>query len=210
MNKISILLVDDEVLLRQGLRLMLEQEPFVGKISEAGDASEFAKQLAGDNFDYVLLDIKLQGESGFELLEVLKKSKQKAKVVAVTGMDGVELIVNLLKAGCLGIVYKLNGYREILKTIEALIEGESYFPEKVRKIIQANSKRWDNVPPVSLSFHEMELLKAIANGATTKQIANDLRLPDSTAETYRIRLMKKLGVVNTASLLAYAYRNGIL
>jgi two-component system response regulator DegU len=77
-------------------------------------------------------------------------------------------------------------------------------------VIQANAHRWDQVPPVVLNFLEKELLKAIASGLTTKEIASQLKMSDATAETYRIRLIRKVGVQNTAGLMAYAYRNGIL
>jgi two-component system response regulator FimZ (fimbrial Z protein) len=210
MKKLSVLIVDDEVLIRQGLRAILEKEPFVGSIYEAGTKEEFNSRLDENVIDLILLDIRLRKTSGLELLKLLKKIDRRPKVIAVTGLEGVELIVNLLKAGCDGIVYKLDGYKEILKTIEAILDGKHYLPDRVRKIIQSNAKRWDKTPVVVLSFQEMELVRAIANGLTTKQMAADLKLKPATAETYRIRLLKKIGVPNTASLLAYAYRNGIL
>lgn len=210
MKKISVLIVDDEVLIRQGLRAILEKEPFINLIFEAGTKEEFVARLQENAIDLVLLDIRLRKTNGLELLKLLKKIDKKPKVIAVTGLEGVELIVNLLKTGCHGIVYKLDGYKEILKTIESILEGKHYLPERVRKIIQANAKRWDKIPVVELSFQEMELVRAIANGLTTKQMAFNLKLKPATAETYRIRLLKKIGVPNTAALLAYAYRNGIL
>jgi DNA-binding NarL/FixJ family response regulator len=188
----------------------LEKEPFVSSIHEAGTKEEFLDRLQENVIDLILLDIRLRKTNGLELLKLLKKIDQRPKVIAVTGLEGVELIVNLLKAGCDGIVYKLDGYKEILKTIEAILEGKHYMPDRVLKIIQVNAKRWDKVPVVTLSFPEMELVRAIANGLTTKQIASEMKLKHATAETYRIRLLKKIGVPNTASLLAYAYRNGIL
>jgi DNA-binding NarL/FixJ family response regulator len=210
MKKLSILIVDDEVLIRQGLRAILEKEPFINSIHEAGNKEEFNGRLQENVIDMILLDIRLRKTSGLELLKLLKKNNQQPKVIAVTGLEGVELIVNLLKAGCDGIVYKLDGYKEILKTIEAILEGKHYLPDRVVKIIQSNARRWDKTPVVVLSFQEMELVRAIANGLTTKQMASELKLKPATAETYRIRLLKKIGVPNTASLLAYAYRNGIL
>jgi DNA-binding NarL/FixJ family response regulator len=210
MNQINILIVDDEALVRDGLKSLLQKEPFVKSISVAWDKAEFMKVIKESQIDVILLDIRLRGESGLELLSYLTKSKHPAQVVALTGLDGVELIVNLLKQGVKGIVYKLDGYTEILRTIEAVIKGESYFPSNILKIIQQNAARWDEVPSVSLTMQEKELLKAITTGATTKEIGPRLKMTSATAETYRTRLMKKLGVVNTAAMLAYAYRNGIL
>jgi DNA-binding NarL/FixJ family response regulator len=210
MNKINILIVDDEALLRQGLRSMLEKEAFVHTVYEAGDGEEFRKALS-NQIDIVLLDIRLRRESGLELLKVLQETKgHQPKVIAVTGLDGIELIINLLKSGVHGIVYKLDGYDEIIKSINAIMNSDSYFPANILKIIQSNHRQWDTTPGITLSFQEKELLKAIATGSTTKQIAVDLKMTEATAETYRIRLMKKVGVSNTAALLAFAFRNGIL
>ncbi len=210
MDRINILLVDDEALIREGLRSLLEKEPFVAKIYEASDAVEFNAQISTHRIDIILLDIRLREVSGVALLESVKGHKHKPKIIAVTGMEGVELIINLLKAGVDGIVYKLDGYEEIRKTIKSILASGNYFPEKILRIIQTNSNRWDNTPAVTLSFQDMQILKAIARGSITKEIASELKMTEATAETYRIRLVKKVGVSNTAALLAYAYRNGIL
>jgi DNA-binding NarL/FixJ family response regulator len=109
-----------------------------------------------------------------------------------------------------GIVYKLDGYEEIRKTIKSILASGNYFPEKILRIIQSNAKRWDHIPTVTLSAQELYILKALSRGAITKEIATELKMAEATAETYRLRLIKKVGVSNTAALLAYAYRNGIL
>jgi DNA-binding NarL/FixJ family response regulator len=210
MEKINILIVDDEALIREGLRSLLEKESFVGKIYEACDAGEFMERLSGNQIGLILLDIRLRNASGVELLEVVRKKNGGTKVIAVTGMEGVELIINLLKGGVDGIVYKLDGYEEIRKTIKSILASGNYFPEKVLRIIQSNAKSWDKMPTVVLNQQELNLLKAIARGSITKEIANELKMAEATAETYRLRLIKKVGASNTAALLAYAYRNGIL
>lgn len=211
MKGINILLVDDEALLRDGLRSLLLKESFVGAVYEASDLGSFEEQLAAHTIDIILMDIRLKTTNGMELIALLKKkNKTHPKVIAVTGLEGVELMINLLKAGVHGIVNKLDGYTEILKTLTAVLKAESYFSEKILKIIQTNSHCWDVVPPVILTFQEKELLHGIASGQTTKEIALSLKMTESTIETYRIRLIKKVGLTNTAALLAYSYRNGIL
>jgi DNA-binding NarL/FixJ family response regulator len=209
MSKLNFLLVEDEALIREGLRSLLEKENFIKEILEASNSNEFLQQIK-KQVDIVLMDFRLQDTNGLELLSVLKKEPVPPKVIMLTGLEGTELIMNLLKSGVHGIVYKLDGFKEIIKTIRAVMERGSYFSEKVLNIIQTNAHRWDQIPPVILSLPERDLLKAIANGLTTKAIASLLKMSDSTAETYRIRLIKKVGVQNTAGLLAYAYRNGIL
>ena len=210
MKKINVLLVDDEDLLRQGLRSLLEKEIFVNSISEAGNSEDFHRMLSAQSFDIILLDIKMPGSKGNELLESINAFPIRPKVIAVTGLDGVELTINLLKLGINGIVYKLDGYTEIVKTIQEVLKTGSYFHDRTLRIIQHNANRWDKVPSIALNFQEAAMIKALATGLTTKAMAMELNLTEATAETYRIRLIKKTGAPNTAALLAYAYRNGML
>ena len=210
MKRVNILLVDDEILIRQGIRALLSKEDFVDSIFEAGNAKEFHEQVALHRLDIILLDVKLPGAKGHELLGSLADKENGPKVIAVTGMEGVELIINLLKSGISGVVFKLDGYAEIVKTIKEVMSSGHYFQDKITRIIENNTHRWDHVPPVSLSFQENELLQIISSGVTTKAMAVKLKMTEATTETYRTRLLKKLGVPNTAALLAYAYRNGIL
>ena len=209
MDKFNFLLVEDETLIREGLKSLLQQEAFVGSISEAANKREF-QQAFNLEIDFVLLDFKLRNTNGLELMQLIKSAGRPVKVVMLTGLEGNELILNLLKAGVNGIVYKLDGYNEIRKTIEKVLRNENCFSEKVLTIIQQNAHRWDNLPPVTLTFTEKEMLQALTRGLTTREISELTRMTEATIETYRVRLMKKVGVPNTAALIAYAYRNGVL
>lgn len=210
MRKVNLLIVDDDTLLREGLKMLFEKEHFVNAVYEAADEDQFWHHILTSDIDIVLLDIRLKSTNGMKLLQLLKRDRHPSKVIAVTGLLGVELVVNLLRSGCNGIVYKLDGYFEIVKTISAVLEGESYFPMTIIKVIQSNARCWDEIPPVTLKDRELILMSAIARGLTTDEIARELQIPPATAETNRLRLMRKVGVPNTAALLAYAFRNGIL
>ena len=210
MDKITILLVEDEALVREGLHSLLKKEPFVKEVYQAGTSLEFYEKMAIHPIDLILLDLRLQGSSGLDLLASMKKKRVQPKVVAVTGLEGVEVVIHLLKAGVNGIIFKLDGYKEILAAIKSVMETGSYFTEKILRVIQSNAARWDTAPMLDLSFHEKELLRAIAAGMTTKEISRQLKMSESTTETYRMRLTRKLGASNTAALLACAYRNGLL
>lgn len=209
-KRVNILLTEDEVLIRQGMRSLLEKEDFVREIFEAGDESEMHQQLKAHAIDIILMDIKLPGKRGPEILNDLIRYEDHPKVIVVTGLEGTELIINLLKLGVNGVLFKLDGYDEILKAIREVISTGYYFQEKISRIIQANAHRWDQMPTVLLSYQEIELLKGIASGLTTKEMSIQLKMTEATTETYRTRLIKKLSVPNSAGLLAYAYRNGIL
>lgn len=209
MQKINLLIVEDETIFREGLRALLERESFVKTIYEAHDKPSFEAHLL-KSIDIVILDYRLVSTNGLELLAMLKRLQRSPKVIILTGLEGSELVMNLLQAGVHGIVYKPDGFKEVVKTIRNTMTSGSYFSERILDVIKVNAHRWDTVPPVVLSYNEQELLKAIANGLTTKEIAPVLKMTESTAETYRIRLIRKVGVHNTAALMAYAFRNGIL
>lgn len=211
MNRINILIIDDEALVREGLVSLLKREDFVREVHEASCLRECYEKMAVHRINLILLDMRLQGASGLDILTALKKKRVPPKMIAVTGLEGAEVVIALLKKGIDGIVHKLDGYREILAAIRAVMGPHgTYFQEKTIKIIQNNAARWDAAPPVTLTYHERDLLKAIAMGYTTKEISAHMKMAEATTETYRVRLIRKLNVGNTAALLAYAYRNGML
>lgn len=210
MNKLNVLLAEDETLVREGMRALLEKEPFIRNIYEASTGQEAIDLMGSYKIDLVLLDIRMPGLGGAEVVQQLRQRNDSLKIIIVTGLDGIELIINLLRMGVNGIVYKLHGFGEILKAILSVIERGSYFPEQVLQTIRQNAERWENVPPVSLSEKDRLLLGAIVEGLTTKQMATKLHMSERTAETYRQRLIKKVGMQNTAGLIAYAFRNGII
>jgi len=151
MQKFTFLIVEDETVLRDGLRALLERENFVKAIYEAFDRPSFEACIA-KNVDFVLLDYRLVTTNGLELLGMLKRREKAPKVIILTGLEGSELIMNLLQAGVHGIVYKPDGYKELVKTILKTIEAGSYFSERILNVIKSNAHRWDTVPPVVLSF----------------------------------------------------------
>ncbi len=210
MDQYNFLLVDDDMLLREGVRSLLAKEPFVGGLYEAATLDQFDAALRMNQIDFILLDFRLKDINGMELIEHVKTMNLNPKIIVLTGLESAEIVVNLLKAGVHGIVFKLDGYAAILASIHGVIGSGSFFTEKIMKLIQQNVHRWETIPPVVLTPTEKEILRAVADGLTTKETAARLRQPETTTETYRTRLLKKVGVANTAGLIAYAYRNGLL
>lgn len=211
MNKVNILLIEDEVMVRQGFRALLEREPFTGKVFEAGSGVEALTLLFSEpDIDIVLLDIRLKDIHGTELARKIFHHHPLTRIIAVTGLDGSELILNLLTSGIHGFVQKMNGFEEIRKAIKTVMDDGQYFPERVVDVIKQNADQWEGPPPVNLSEQELSLLRAIVSGSTTKEMADTLNLAMRTVETYRVRLMKKTNTLNTAGLIAYGFRNGII
>jgi DNA-binding NarL/FixJ family response regulator len=207
-SKTNFLLIEDETLIREGIIALLEKEPFTGKIFEASGKTDLAK-VSITEVNVILIDFRLRGCNAIDLIPSLKE-KCNAKIIVVTGLEGNEVIVNLLGSGVQAIVHKLDGYQEIRTAIQYVLRNELYFPPQIMKIIHSHAGEWAKTPPVCLSFAEKELILAISSGLTTKQIAVQLRMTEATTETYRLRLIKKLGMPNTAAMMAYAFKNGIL
>src|SRR5690606_14383824 len=114
--KKNFLLVEDEALIREGLKSLLQAESFVKQILEASGKKEFEIQIKNP-VDIVLMDFRLGDANGLDLLPLIKKKDDGIKVIVVTGLEGAELILNLLRAGVHGIVYKLDGYKEIRNAV---------------------------------------------------------------------------------------------
>lgn len=210
MKTLKILLAEDEALVRQGIKALLEKNVPGATLYEAGDGYEVIRLLQEHPIDVVLLDIRMPGKSGMETLLEIKKSFRKTSVIVVTGLEGTELILNLLRDGIHGFVQKINGVEEVMKAIRAVLSGGRYFSENVMQAIQTHADRWETVPPVNFHERELKLLKAMAEGLTTKEIADRHHISVRTAETNRQRLLDKTQSLNTAGLLAYAFRNGII
>lgn len=208
MNNLTLLLAEDEAMVRQGIRAMLEKEG-ITKIYEAATGNEALVILQQNTIDIVLLDIRMPGKSGIETFKEIKKVLPKIPIIVVTGLEGTELILNLLKAGVHGFVQKMNGFEEIMKALEAIAGGGRYFSEEVMEVIRNYSDHWDP-PTIQFKDRELQLLKVIAEGLTSKEIAEKFHMSVRTAETNRQRLLDKTRSLNTAGLIAYAYRNGII
>jgi DNA-binding NarL/FixJ family response regulator len=210
MKKINVLVVDDEPMFREPFCSKLEQQTFIKVVYQAHDELSFLHQLNNHTIDLVLLDIKLQNISGVELFRKLCNHDQRPLVIALTSVPGKAAMIALLQMGIDGIVRKMNFFSEIVTAIEQVLDSGDYFTEDIRQIIKEYRHRWNNLPPVLLSFMEMEVLKALANGATTAKIAALTKMTHSSAKKFKQRLMNKIGVKNSAALISYAYHNGIL
>jgi DNA-binding NarL/FixJ family response regulator len=131
MKPITILIVEDETLIRQGLRALLEKEDFVEAVHEASDSADFKLQISRREFDIILMDMKLPGTKGPDLIANMNVNNGQQKVIVVTGLEGVEIVVNLLKLGVRAIVSKLEGYTEIIKAIKEVMSSGHYFQERI-------------------------------------------------------------------------------
>lgn len=209
-KKINILVVDDDTLLRDGLREKLEREPFVQATFEAWDEHTFMQMVSDHLIDIVLLDIAIPGTNGLILFKKLRSLIKHPDVIAFTELEGPDVIIHFLKAGVDGLVLKHEGYGELLKAINNVRLVGAYFSKDASKIMKDNKHRWDKIPPVILKPQDIDLLRALSKGLTFAQAGEILKMEENSVNKFCSRLRKQLGVNNNAELMIFACNNGIL
>lgn len=210
MEKINILIVEDETMVREMLVTDLQRESYVGKVYEAWNERNFVQAVKNHSIDMILLDMKLEGVNGLALFKKLARLGKRPDVVAFTALTGEEVVINCLKSGIDGMMHKDEGYHELLKTINSVRVLGTYFSPAIKKIMKKNHARWDNIPPVLLDAHDMDILRAVSKGLTNAQIGGEFKISKEAAGKTRSKLMHQFGVENAADLMIFACRNGLL
>jgi DNA-binding NarL/FixJ family response regulator len=213
MKDVHILLVDDHAVLRSGLRLLLDAQPGLQVVGEAGDAQESLELAAKVQPDLVLLDLTLPQMDGIAMLPLLRKLLPSARVLVLTMHDDEGYLRQAFRAGAAGYVLKKAADAELIAAVRAVMRGENYVhPAMTRALLDdllppapANSDPW-----ASLSDREREVLVLVARGYTAAEIGAQLNLSPKTIETYRLRGMEKLGMRSRAALVQFALAHGLL
>ncbi len=211
---IKILLVDDHEVVRHGLRAVVRREPDMIVVGEAGDGASALRQAAELLPDAVVLDVHMAGMDGIEASRQILARLPKTKILILSAFPDPELVDRALRAGVSGYVLKANASGEILWAIRAMMAGKTYLcPEVATTLVAAYTAKIAAKPapakPV-LSEREQEVLKLTAEGLRTKEIAQRMNIGVRTVETYRKRLMEKVGCRGTVELTRFALREGIV
>jgi len=204
-----ILLVDDHTLVRQGLRSLLEREGFtiVGEASDGLEAVERARALSPD---IVVMDISMPSENGLNAAREIHKSFPDTKVILLTQHSEDMYIADALEAGVAGYVLKSQVSSDLLHAIRQVSNGHVYISPGISgAVLAAYKSRLDKKSDV-LTLRERQVLQLIAEGKTTRDVASLLFISVKTAETHRSRLMQKLDIHETAGLVRYAIRRGLV
>jgi DNA-binding NarL/FixJ family response regulator len=211
---IRILLLDDHQLFRVGLRMILERAPGLAVVADAGNGTDALEAALRTAPDVVVADIHLPGEDGIEIAGLILKKFPAAKVVFLSSDADVALVRRALESGARGYLLKDNAAQDLLRAIEAAVQGGIYLcPEVAAKLVQSYQR--DGAaplapPPPRLSERENAVLQLLAQGLRNKEIALRLKVGTKSVETYRSRLMKKLGYQSTAELIRYAIREDLI
>jgi len=214
-SPVRVLIVDDHAVLRAGLRMLLQAEPDIDVVGEAADGAEAvarARELAPD---IVLLDVAMPQVGGLEVVPQIREVSPKSRVLMLTMYDDEGYLREALAAGSSGYVLKRAADIELLTAIRVVHRGGTYLHAAHTKVLferaaneQASQETGQSEP--RLSPREDEVLRLIALGYTNQQSADQLCLSVKTVETYRSRLMTKLGLSNRAELVRHALKQGLL
>jgi DNA-binding NarL/FixJ family response regulator len=208
---IRVLIVDDHAIVRRGLRALLSDELPGAAFGEASHAQQALKELRREKWDVALLDITLPGKSGLELLKELKAARPKLPVLVLSAHPEDQFALRALKAGAEGYLTKDSAPEELVKAIRKVLAGGRYVsPTLAEKLASNVRKDFTRLPHETLSDREYEIMCLIASGKTVTEIAGELTLSVKTISTYRTRVLEKLGVKNSAAIVQYAVRNGLV
>ncbi|MCH2233110.1 MAG: response regulator transcription factor [Crocinitomicaceae bacterium] len=217
MEKSRVLIVDDHQLIIDGLKAFVSKDEsleFVGECNNGEDAIRYADIL---NPDIILMDIEMPRVSGIQASEEIKKTHPEIKVLIISMHQEKGLIKKLLERGVDGYLLKNSSQEEVLSAISVVRSGKKYFSEDItlalldRNISGVSGyKSSENGFLTELTDREIEILKAIAEGHTNKEIGEELHISHRTVDTHRTNLMKKLEVNNVAGLIRFAFKNGLI
>jgi DNA-binding NarL/FixJ family response regulator len=206
---VRVVLADDHVLVRQGMKSLLEREKFQ-VIGEASDGQEAASLVESLHPDIAVLDISMPILNGIDTARQLKRSCPKTKAILLTQHEEDQYIQEALEAGVRGYVLKNQVASDLVHAIHHVSRGEVYLsPSVSRAVMDAYRSDWKQ-PRNPLTVRERQVLQLIAEGKSTKDVASLLGISAKTAESHRTKLMQKLDIHETASLVRYAVRRGIV
>jgi DNA-binding NarL/FixJ family response regulator len=205
-----IYLVDDHVIVRDGLRSMLEAEGHE-IVGESAEITQALAEIADLKPQIVLLDLNLKARSGLELLSEMRRRGLPARVLVLTMSSQPRHVAESLREGAAGYILKGSPRSELLRAIQAVSEGRKYLGENTAELAaQALSPDAESDPLSQLSARERQIITMVVNGHSSAKIGGQLHLSPKTVDTYRGRLMAKLGVRDLPALVRFAIRSGLI
>jgi len=207
-KKIKIVIADDHRIFREGLKLMLASVPSIDVIGEAADGAQLIALVASGAPDVIITDVKMPNLTGTEAVKILCAKYPGIRIIALTSFGEDQQIIEMIEAGAMGFLSKNIVHEELVSAINSVYMHNSYFSqsitERLSKIIaQKTTVRHHNA---SISFTEVEkqIIGLICKELTSKEIAGQLKIGKRTVESYRIRIMDKIGAKSLAGIITYA------
>lgn len=208
---VRVLIVDDHKLVRAGLQMLLQHEPEISVVGEAETGDQAVRLSVVLKPDVALVDLAMPGMTGWQVIEELKAQSPETKVIILSVHSTEEHVVRALRTGARGYVLKEAAPQELISAVRSVSEGGTWLPSQLsRQVLDAYLRRIQATdPPNLLTARQREILRLIADGSSTKQIAADLDVSVKTVESHRAQIMAKLDIHDTAGLVRYAIRHGI-
>jgi len=212
------MLVDDHSIVRDGIRLLLEQAEGLEIIDEANDGEEALEKLKSHQPDLVLMDISLPGMSGIQTTQVISRLYKNVRVLMLSMHNNEDYILRSVEAGAYGYILKDSSSDEMIKAIRMIAVGEKYYSSPVASIIlsgymqqlKKGSKQSREVQPSRLSNKEKEILQFLVDGMSSREIAERLQLSVRTVDNHRANMMRRLQVRNAAELVRIAVEEKLI
>jgi two-component system, NarL family, response regulator NreC len=206
---ITIVLADDHLVVRAGLRLLLQAEEGFEVVAEAGDVATTERRVTAYHPRVLILDLNMPGESSLPAIPRLRQSAPDTQIVVLTMQNDPAFAREALRAGAIGYVLKEAAEGELVQAVRLAAEGRTYLNPELGARLAAEPQS-SNGPPDDLSAREIEVLRLIALGHTNTEIASHLYLSVRTVESHRAHIQQKTGRTTRAALVAYARENRLL
>jgi DNA-binding NarL/FixJ family response regulator len=215
LSTIRVLLADDHKMIRAGLRLVLEQQPDLAVVGEADDGRQAVSQAAELKPQVVVMDVGMPNLNGIEAAAHIKEAQPGTSIVMLSMHSDEGYILRALRAGATGYILKDSAEADLVAAVRAVAEGKSFFSPKVSRILLEDYMRKLRKTGAEdsydlLSAREREILQLVAEGKSSKEVANLLHLSVYTVETHRANIMQKLNLRGIPELILYAVRKGIV
>jgi DNA-binding NarL/FixJ family response regulator len=213
--EISVLIADDHAVVRDGLRALLEANPDIRVVGEAANGHEAVSLVQSLLPDVVIMDISMPGQNGISATRQILEISPRTRVIILSMLGTPEHVYRALEAGAGGYLLKESAGREVMDAVLAVYAGEIYLSQPVTKTLIGDYLRQreqldEESPLARLSPREREILQLVVDGRSSAEIGEKLHLSPKTVESYRSRMMQKLGINDIPSLVKFAIREGLI
>lgn len=210
MNIVSIIITDDHEIFRKGLIAVLNEIPFVKVVAESSNGIELLKILKNSPADIILMDIKMPQMDGIETTKKVTELFPDISVIALTMHEGIGYFNQMIEAGAKGFLLKNTNKEQLQDAIMAVSQGETYFSDEFSAIMNIPATSISKKINIEISDREKQVLEFICKGFSNAEIAQKLGLSQRTIDGHKARLFEKTGAKNSANLVLFAIKNGII